>query len=177
VGSKRIPDSVAARGNSHDRSAAILARCLLILRRVRAGDYPDKAALSTVTGVSDRTVQRDLRMLREHFDAPLMFDLGREGFYLTDPTWRLDAVQPPERRTWKRYRGHVPEGHKYCYRCGQVRPKGDFYSQTSRCKDCNNKPRHSPGTPGRPRRSPREYQRDYYQRVTKPKRQGKSAGD
>lgn len=91
MGSKRTPGTRDSRAGGHDRSASVLTRGLSILRRLREGGYPDKAALASAAGVSPRTVQRDVRMLREHFGAPIEYDTSREGFHLTRPHWRLDG--------------------------------------------------------------------------------------
>lgn len=64
-----------------------LYRLLHILDRVRRGDYPNSRTLSEELGVSVRTLRRDLDLLRDDWGAPLEFDAGRRGFYLTDPHW------------------------------------------------------------------------------------------
>lgn len=64
-----------------------LFRLLYILDRVRRGDYPNSRTLSEELGVSARTVKRDLDLLRDDWGAPLVFDHGRNGFYLSEPDW------------------------------------------------------------------------------------------
>ena len=41
---------------------------------------------------SPRTVQNDLRALVNDFDAPLAFDPVKNGWYFTDPAWRLPSI-------------------------------------------------------------------------------------
>lgn len=64
-----------------------LFRLLYILDRVRLGDYPNSRTLSEELGVSDRTIKRDLDLLRDDWGAPLEFDHGRNGFYLSESDW------------------------------------------------------------------------------------------
>jgi predicted DNA-binding transcriptional regulator YafY len=59
---------------------------------IQRGRYPTKAVLARVVELSKRTVQHDLRALVNDFGAPLEFDRTRNGFYFTDPAWRLPAI-------------------------------------------------------------------------------------
>lgn len=78
------------RSNKHDRTATIVRRVLLVVSELRARSYPNKALLAELTESNERTVQRDIKMLREHFGAPIEFDRDQNGFYLSDRRWRLD---------------------------------------------------------------------------------------
>ena len=62
--------------------------CAEIQRR----HYPTKAQLAHVVERSPRTVQNDLRALVNDFDAPLAFDPVKNGWYFTDPAWRLPFI-------------------------------------------------------------------------------------
>jgi predicted DNA-binding transcriptional regulator YafY len=63
---------------------------------IQRGRYPNKDDLARVIERTPRTVQRDLRALEEEFKAPLAFDRVRNGFYFTDPEWRMPRVQLTE---------------------------------------------------------------------------------
>ena len=59
---------------------------------IQRGHYPTKAQLAYVVERSPRTVQNDLRALVNDFDAPLAFDPVKNGWYFTDPAWRLPSI-------------------------------------------------------------------------------------
>ena len=59
---------------------------------IQRGQYPTKAALASIVERSPRTVQNDLRALVNDFGAPLDFDRAKNGFYFTDPAWRLPPI-------------------------------------------------------------------------------------
>jgi predicted DNA-binding transcriptional regulator YafY len=48
--------------------------------------------LAHVVERSPRTIQHDLRALVNDFDAPLAFDSAKNGWYFTDPAWRLPSI-------------------------------------------------------------------------------------
>ncbi|MBM3225744.1 MAG: WYL domain-containing protein [Candidatus Tectomicrobia bacterium] len=59
---------------------------------IQRGRYPTKKVLAALVERSERTVQNDLRALKNDFDAPLEFDPQHNGFYFTDPAWRIPAI-------------------------------------------------------------------------------------
>ena len=59
---------------------------------IQRGHYPTKAVLAQKLERTPRTIQTYLRVLQDEFDAPLAFDHVRNGFYFTDPAWRLPAI-------------------------------------------------------------------------------------
>jgi predicted DNA-binding transcriptional regulator YafY len=61
-------------------------------RAVRAGEYPNARTLAGRLEVSRRTVLRDVEFLRDRIGVPLAFDPRRNGYYYTDPTYRLPAL-------------------------------------------------------------------------------------
>jgi hypothetical protein len=67
-----------------------------LLRRlcaeIQRGRYPTKAALAALLERSPRTIQNYLRALVNDFDAPLAFDRVKNGFYFTDPAWRIASI-------------------------------------------------------------------------------------
>lgn len=64
-----------------------LYRLWRILERVRQGRYPNARTLADELEVSQRTILRDLDLLRDDWGAPLEFDQRRRGFFLSDPGW------------------------------------------------------------------------------------------
>ncbi|MCI0387991.1 MAG: WYL domain-containing protein [Acidobacteria bacterium] len=56
---------------------------------IQCGGYPTKADLAQIIERTPRTVQTYLRALENDFDAPIAFDHQKNGFYFTDPAWRL----------------------------------------------------------------------------------------
>ncbi len=40
---------------------------------------------------SERTLRRDIEILRNDYHAPIAFDRKKQGFYLTDPTWQFEV--------------------------------------------------------------------------------------
>src|SRR5215467_7571804 len=63
---------------------------------IQRGRYPTKAALAAAVERSPRTVQNYLKALRNDFDAPLEFDPAKNGWYFTDPAWRLPSISLTE---------------------------------------------------------------------------------
>src|SRR5712691_3215768 len=59
---------------------------------LQRGYYPTKARLAHVVERSPRTVQNYLKALINDFDAPLEFDRVKNGWYFTDPAWRLPSI-------------------------------------------------------------------------------------
>ncbi|MGH9834518.1 MAG: helix-turn-helix transcriptional regulator, partial [Blastocatellia bacterium] len=60
------------------------------------GRYPNKADLARIAERTPRTVQDYLRALKDDWDAPLEFDREKNGFYFTDPAWRLPPIRLTE---------------------------------------------------------------------------------
>jgi predicted DNA-binding transcriptional regulator YafY len=60
---------------------------------IQRGRYPTKADLARVAHRTPRTVQNDIRALKDDWQAPLEFDRKKNGFYFTDSTWRLPSIK------------------------------------------------------------------------------------
>ncbi len=43
----------------------------------------------------ERTVRRDIKVLRDDYHAPIAFNRKQQGFYLTDPTWQFSPPATP----------------------------------------------------------------------------------
>jgi predicted DNA-binding transcriptional regulator YafY len=60
---------------------------------IQRGRYPNKADLARVVNRSTRAVQNYIRALRDDWQAPLEFDIKKNGFYFTDQAWRLPSIK------------------------------------------------------------------------------------
>jgi predicted DNA-binding transcriptional regulator YafY len=60
---------------------------------IQRGRYPNKTDLARVVNRSTRAVQNYIRALRDDWQAPLEFDIKKNGFYFTDPAWRLPSIK------------------------------------------------------------------------------------
>lgn len=86
--------------SQRERRARIM-RLVLALREQR---YPNASTLARAWrqeagqdaehyAVTSQTIKRDIAYLRQHLHAPLAYDQGRQGYYLTDPLWILPATE------------------------------------------------------------------------------------
>lgn len=71
-------------------------RHLFVLEKILSGTYPTTGALAREWEVSERTIRRDIEYLRDMHDAPIEYDRDRNGFYATDPLYRLPAISMTE---------------------------------------------------------------------------------
>lgn len=60
--------------------------------KVRSGTYPNATTLSNELEVSVRTINRDLDILRDLYEAPLEYDSMHRGFYYTEPNFFIKYV-------------------------------------------------------------------------------------
>src|SRR5262245_1905774 len=63
---------------------------------IQRGRYPTKAELARIVERTPRTIQNDIRALRDDWNAPLEFDNKKNGFYFTDHAWRLPPIRLSE---------------------------------------------------------------------------------
>jgi predicted DNA-binding transcriptional regulator YafY len=66
-----------------------LTRVSRIHREVAANNFPSVAKLAEILAVTERTIKRDLAVLRDELNAPLDFDRKKKGFYYTIEGWSL----------------------------------------------------------------------------------------
>lgn len=66
-----------------------LVRIAVLDRAIRAGQYPNARSLAGELEVCARTVRRDLDFMHDQLLAPVAFDPRRNGYFYTDPTFRL----------------------------------------------------------------------------------------
>jgi predicted DNA-binding transcriptional regulator YafY len=86
--------------NKHDPSdhasrlhLRLLARLQQIHEAISAGRCPSICELTRNTGLSERTIKRDLKALRDTFQAPLVYDRQRRGYRYENPGWELPPVR------------------------------------------------------------------------------------
>src|SRR5271157_1924366 len=73
-----------------------LKRVQVIDSAVRREPLPNARTLARELEVTPRTIQRDIEFMRDQLDAPLEFDNVRNGYYYTDPSYRLSCFQVTE---------------------------------------------------------------------------------
>lgn len=73
-----------------------LQRLRSLVDEIARGHYPTCKVLAEKLERSTRTIRRDIDSLRNDFNAPVEFDRERNGFYFTDPAWRLPPVRMTE---------------------------------------------------------------------------------
>jgi predicted DNA-binding transcriptional regulator YafY len=78
------------------RSKTQAERLLELDRRLRNKEYPNCTSFAVEWEVSTKTVQRDIEFLKDRMGAPLEYDALQRGFYYTEPTFMLPAVQMNE---------------------------------------------------------------------------------
>jgi predicted DNA-binding transcriptional regulator YafY len=69
-----------------------LARLQQIHEAISSGGFPTIARLAEITGLSTRTIKRNLAALRDSFKAPLEYVPKRRGWHYTQPGWQLPPV-------------------------------------------------------------------------------------
>lgn len=67
-------------------------RIIQIDKWIRSGTYPSVQQMMDEFGVSNRTILRDIEFLRDRYDAPVVADRTRKGYYYTDPTFMVQNV-------------------------------------------------------------------------------------
>jgi len=93
------------------------ARIGVIHREINSGVYPDNARLAGLLEVTERTVKRDVRMMRDRMNAPIKYDRKEQGYYYGQLGWQPAPVQISEGELLAlftadhalRHLGHTPE--------------------------------------------------------------------
>ena len=70
-----------------------LVRLQRIHEEINSGRCPSVHALAESVERNPRTIKRDLKALREDFNAPLVYDRQRKGFRYVEPGWQLPPVR------------------------------------------------------------------------------------
>lgn len=71
-------------------------RLVFIDQQISAGGFPNCYRMSKEWEVSAKTIQRDIDFLRDELEAPIQYSAKRRGFFYTERTWRLPAIQLSE---------------------------------------------------------------------------------
>jgi len=67
-------------------------RIIQIDKWIRSGSFPSIEQMTEEFGVSRRTILRDIEFLRDRYDAPVLADRTRKGYFYTDPTFMIQNV-------------------------------------------------------------------------------------
>lgn len=70
-----------------------LHRIHLIDDEIRRGNFPSAGKLAKILGVSERTVNRDLDVLRDYYSAPLEYTAEKRGWFYTEKNFFIKYVQ------------------------------------------------------------------------------------
>jgi len=78
------------------RSKTQAERLLAFDQLLRNNKYPNCTSFAAEWEISTKTAQRDIDYLKDRMGAPLEYDALKRGFYYTEPTFMLPAVQMNE---------------------------------------------------------------------------------
>jgi predicted DNA-binding transcriptional regulator YafY len=78
------------------RSKTQAERLLDLDRRLKNNEYPNCTSFAVDWEISTKTAQRDIDFLRDRMGAPIEYDALHRGYYYTEPTFMLPAVQMNE---------------------------------------------------------------------------------
>ena len=75
------------------RSKTQAERLLDLDRRLRNSEYPNCTSFAVDWEISTKTAQRDFEFLRDRMGAPLEYDALKRGYFYSEPTFMMPAVQ------------------------------------------------------------------------------------
>jgi predicted DNA-binding transcriptional regulator YafY len=78
------------------RSKTQAERLLALDQLIRNNKYPNCTSFAAEWEISTKTAQRDIDFMKDRMGAPIEFDHLKRGFYYTEPTFMLPAVQMNE---------------------------------------------------------------------------------
>lgn len=86
-------------------------------KQIRTGDFPGVRRLAENLSVNERTIKRDLAVMRDSFNAPIIYDRKRRGFRYAETGWMLPLTRLSEgdllaffiAENTLRLTGHTPE--------------------------------------------------------------------
>ena len=78
------------------RSKTQAERLLDLDRRLKNNEYPNCTSFAVDWEISTKTAQRDIDFLRDRMGAPIDYDARHRGYFYTEPTFMLPAVQMNE---------------------------------------------------------------------------------
>lgn len=71
-------------------------RLLFIDRKIKERIFPNSVGLAREWEVSGKTIRRDIEYLRDQLDAPIAYDELKHGYYYTEPSFSLPAINVSE---------------------------------------------------------------------------------
>ncbi len=71
-------------------------RWIIIDKMIREGNYPNNRTMAEKLEVSRKTIQRDIDFLRYMKDAPIAYDKSKKGYYYTEKSYKLPAINIKE---------------------------------------------------------------------------------
>lgn len=94
-----------------------LVRLAKIHQEIASGKFPNARRLAEILEVTERTVKRDLDVLRDELNAPLKYERQRKGYHFTIEGWSLPLQNITEGELLSffiaenalRLTGHTPE--------------------------------------------------------------------
>jgi len=78
------------------RSKTQAERLLALDQLLRNNKYPNCTSFAEEWEISTKTAQRDIDYLKDRMGAPIEYDALKRGYYYTEPTFMLPAVQMNE---------------------------------------------------------------------------------
>jgi predicted DNA-binding transcriptional regulator YafY len=78
------------------RSKTQAERLLALDQLLRNNKYPNCTSFAAEWEISTKTAQRDIDYLKDRMGAPIEYDALKRGYYYTEPTFMLPAVQMNE---------------------------------------------------------------------------------
>lgn len=94
-----------------------LVRISKIHEEVASGSYPSIRQLAGITNVNERTIKRDLDVLRDQLNAPIVYERKKKGFRYSEIGWTLPLTNFDEKdllavfiaENALKLTGHLPE--------------------------------------------------------------------
>ena len=71
-------------------------RWIIIDKMIREGNYPNNRIIAEKLEVSRKTIQRDIDFLRYMKDAPIAYDKSKKGYYYSEKSYKLPAINIKE---------------------------------------------------------------------------------
>jgi proteasome accessory factor B len=78
------------------RSKTQAERLLDLDKQIRDNKFPNCTTFAAEWEISTKTAQRDIDFMKDRMEAPIEFDYLKRGFYYTEPTFMLPAIQMNE---------------------------------------------------------------------------------
>jgi predicted DNA-binding transcriptional regulator YafY len=78
------------------RSKTQAERLLALDKQIRGNEFPNCTSFAAEWEISTKTAQRDIDFMKDRMGAPIEYDPLKRGFYYTEPTFMLPAVQMNE---------------------------------------------------------------------------------